>query len=114
MVFVYILINDQKKFYIGITKLEPAQRLKRHNNGDIYSTKFGKPWKLLKTEKYQNYQEARKREMQIKSWKNGNAFKKFIFKSAGWSNGRTADSESAYLGSNPSPADLKINHKLAG
>lgn len=43
-------------------------------------------------------------EKKIKEWKGGNAFKKFLSKIAGSSNGRTMDSESINPGSNPGPA----------
>ena len=78
--------------------------MERHNKGDVLSTKLGKPWKLIYFEEYKDYKEARCREKQIKSWKGGNAFKKLLSRTAGSSNGRTQDSESCYLGSNPSPA----------
>lgn len=107
MAFLYILQNENKKYYIGITNLSPNERLKRHNKGDVYSTKLGKPWKLIYIEKLNFIQEAREREKKIKSWKGGNAFKKFISKAAGSSNGRTTDFGSVYLGSNPGPAALE-------
>ncbi|MBU2578594.1 GIY-YIG nuclease family protein, partial [Patescibacteria group bacterium] len=50
--FVYILKNKEKKYYVGITKLLPSVRLERHNNGDVYSTKFGSPWQLIYFEEY--------------------------------------------------------------
>ena len=109
MVHMYILENKEKKHYTGITALSPDQRLKRHNNGDVYSTKFGRPWKIVCVEGFATIQEAREREKQIKSWKGGNAFKQFIFRVAGSSNGRIPDSESGHLGSNPSPAALERN-----
>ena len=102
--FVYILENREKKHYIGITELDLLVRLNRHNAGDVYSTKWGKPWELVYTETFENYFEARKREKQIKSWHGGNALKKLLAKAAGSANGRPSDSGSEYLGSNPSPA----------
>ena len=104
--FVYILENSLGKHYIGITKLNIETRLIRHNKGDVLSTKYGRPWQLEYYEVYNSYKEARQREKQIKSWHGGNAFKKLISKPAGSSNGRTTDSGSVYLGSNPSPAAL--------
>ena len=112
--FVYILKNNRGKHYIGITKLPIDKRLERHNNGDVFSTRAGRPWKIVYLEKYDNYITARSREKQIKSWHGGNAFKKLISSAAGSSNGRTADSGSAYLGSNPSPAALGIRNKFGG
>ena len=66
--YLYILKNVQNKHYVGITKLSPEDRLKKHNKGDVYSTKFGRPWKLIYAEKYNDMRLARKREKQIKSW----------------------------------------------
>ncbi len=116
--FLYILENDKERHYVGITKLPPPQRLKRHNDGDVYSTKFGKPWRIIYLERYNNYELARQREKQIKSWHGGNAFKKLVTEAAGSSNGRIVDSESTRLGSNPSPAasveSINKNINLAG
>ena len=106
MVYLYILKNKFSKHYIGITGLNPVRRLERHNKGDVASTKNHKPWELIYFEEIGNFKEARNLEKKIKGWKGGNAFKKFLSKAAGSSNGRTSDSESEYLGSNPSPAAL--------
>ncbi len=104
---LYILENFKDKYYIGITKLDLEKRVEKHNRGEVFSTKFSRPWKLFYFEEYKTYQEARKREKEIKSWHGGNAFKKFLRIAAGSSNGRTADSESVNLGSNPSPAAMR-------
>ena len=90
MPYLYILQNNRKRHYIGITAISPEKRLLRHNRGDVYSTKFGKPWILIYTEKFISLKEAGKAEKKIKSWKGGNAFKKFISRAAGSSNGRTS------------------------
>ena len=107
MVYLYILKNAKGRYYTGITSLRPEERLLRHNKGDVYSTKFGRLWELIYTETFENFEQARGREKQIKSWKGGNAFRKLISKAAGSSNGRIHDSESWHLGSNPSPAALE-------
>ena len=104
--FVYILKNKAGRYYTGITKLLPETRLKRHNKGDVFATKFGRPWEIIYTEEYSNYKNARVREKQIKSWHGGNAFKNLLSISRGSSNGRTVDSGSTYLGSSPSPREM--------
>ena len=38
-----------------------------HNAGKVRSTKLGVPWKLMHTERYNTYTEARKRELFLKS-----------------------------------------------
>ncbi len=111
MPHLYILKNNSNNHYVGITKLEPKERLKRHNKGYVYSTKKKRPWAIIHTEFFNILKEAREREKQIKSWKGGNAFKKLVSKVAGSSNGRTMDSGSINLGSNPSPATLETNLK---
>ncbi|HRY62194.1 MAG TPA: GIY-YIG nuclease family protein [Candidatus Paceibacterota bacterium] len=87
--FLYILENTAKSHYVGITESEPEKRLIRHNKGDVFSTKYKRPWKLIYVEEFENMKEARLRERQIKSWHGGNAFRKFLVKAAGSSNGRT-------------------------
>lgn len=108
---LYILENDKGKYYTGITKLKPQKRLLKHNRGEVYSTKFGIPWHLVYFQEYKDYKEAREVEKQVKSWHGGDTLKRFLRKAAGSSNGRTADSGSAYLGSNPSPAALRKSSK---
>ena len=113
--FLYILENNKGKRYIGITKLEPAQRLLRHNKGDVYSTKFGTPWTLIYFQEYKDYKEARQKEKQTKSWHGSATLKRFLDKTAGSSNGRTHPSGGWYLGSSPSPAALsKSKRKFGG
>ena len=106
---LYIMENKKGKHYIGITKIDPEKRLIKHNRGNVFSTKFFRPWKIIHIEKYNNYKEARQREKLIKSWHSGNAFKKFLSKAAGSSNGRTPPFEGGYPGSNPGPAALSRN-----
>ena len=75
---VYILQSlKDKGFYVGHTE-DLAVRLERHNNGKVRSTKSGCPWKIVYQESYNTRAEAFKRELQIKSYKGGEAFKKLI------------------------------------
>ncbi len=89
---LYILQNTLGRHYVGITKLPIEERMMRHNKGEVPSTRFGCPWKVLYTETYAAYLEARLREKQVKSWHGGNALKKLLSSAAGSSNGRTSDS----------------------
>jgi len=86
MVKLYILTNNQNKFYVGITSLDLSKRLEKHNHGNVYSTRYFRPWQIIHTEEYSDFKEARKREKQIKSWHGGNAFKKLVGSVAGSSN----------------------------
>ena len=53
-------------------------RLNLHDAGQIESTKRYIPWKLIFKEEYKTLSKARKREMQIKSWKKRSAIEKLI------------------------------------
>ena len=75
---VYILFSEvSNKYYIGHTE-NLTIRLDKHNKGRVKSTKSGKPWKVSYIEEFSSKQEAYKRELQIKSYKRGEAFKKLI------------------------------------
>jgi len=78
MTFVYVLESlKDKGYYVGICK-DLSKRLAKHNNGGVRSTKNRKPFKLIYTERFENYLSARIREKEIKSYKGGNKFKKLI------------------------------------
>ena len=104
MIFVYIIKSlKDEGYYVGICK-DISARIKKHNLGNVRSTKLRIPFKLIYTEEYSDYKSARAREKEIKSWHGGNSFKELIAGAARSSNGRTTDSGSVYLGSNPSLA----------
>lgn len=78
MFIVYIIKSKNFcRYYIGHTN-DLKQRLIRHNSGKVKSTKFYRPWEIIYTERKENKSEAIRREMQIKSYKKGEAFKKLI------------------------------------
>ena len=114
MPYLYILKNNRGKHYIGITSIDPRQRLERHNKGDVISTKSGRPWQIIYLDNFKNLILARQKEKIIKSWHGGNALRRFLAKAAGSSNGRTPPFEGGYLGSNPSPAALAGKNKFGG
>ena len=65
--FVYLLLCDQKTFYVGITdKVE--ERLGKHQNKQSFFTKKFSDIKLVYCEKHPNKYIAAKREKQIKGW----------------------------------------------
>lgn len=111
--FVYIIKNKASGHYIGITKLFPEERVKRHNQGEVHSTRSNRPWQLIYSERFQNYKQARVREKQIKSWHGSNAFKKLLTPTGRSSNGRTSPSGGDYLGSNPS-LPVGVRSKFGG
>jgi putative endonuclease len=70
LAFIYILYSENaNRFYIGST-IDVPIRLFRHNAGHHISTKAYRPWTLVYTETLPTLLEARRRERQIKSWKN--------------------------------------------
>ena len=78
MFTVYIIksiVNNH--FYIGCTN-DLNRRLKEHNGNRTKSLKNKGPFELIREEHYNNLAEARRRELEIKSYKGGNAFKKLI------------------------------------
>jgi len=70
MYSVYIIRSEiNNHYYIGSSKDVP-NRVARHNAGHSPSTKAFRPWKLVYAEPFDTLANARKREMEIKSWKN--------------------------------------------
>jgi putative endonuclease len=67
MLFVYALQSQQKNFiYVGMTD-NIERRLKEHNSGNVRSTKFYRPLKVIYTEPHRTRIEARSREKYLKS-----------------------------------------------
>ncbi|MEK7569915.1 MAG: GIY-YIG nuclease family protein [Patescibacteria group bacterium] len=75
---VYILQSRKDGgYYIGQTENLGA-RVKKHELGQVRSTKNRRPFVLIQSEGYKTRGEARKRENYLKSLKGGNEFKKII------------------------------------
>lgn len=67
MFYTYLIKSTIKDWvYIGSTK-DLKRRFVEHNRGQVQSTQFYKPFKLVYYEAYQTYTLARKREIQLKS-----------------------------------------------
>jgi putative endonuclease len=78
MYSVYILKSlKDSKYYIGQTD-NLNDRIKKHNAGQVKSTKNRRPFVLIKEEIFETRGEARKRENYLKRLKGGNEFKKII------------------------------------
>ena len=78
MYTVYILESiRESKHYIGHAS-DLERRLGEHNSGKSRYTKAYVPWKVIYTEVLPTKNEAYAREMQIKSYKGGRAFKTLI------------------------------------
>ena len=78
MIFVYVLQSTiDNGYYIGITK-DLVNRISKHNDGHVFSTKNRRPLGLIYKEMFSDYKTARSREVEIKSYKGGNSFKNLI------------------------------------
>ena len=67
MFFVYVLTSiNHNRFYIGFTS-NLSRRLREHNSGKTKSTKGYAPWEMLFSETYDTREQARKREVYLKS-----------------------------------------------
>jgi len=69
MACTYVLLSKiTNRFYVGSSREDNAEnRLKSHNSGKTRSTKSGRPWIVIHEEQYDNYRDARKREIFLKS-----------------------------------------------
>lgn len=80
MFYIYILKSlSDKKYYIGQTN-NLSDRIKRHNEGRVKSTKNRIPFELIYFEEYKTRSESIKREKYLKSLKCGNEFLRIINK----------------------------------
>ncbi|MBI2100338.1 MAG: GIY-YIG nuclease family protein [Candidatus Vogelbacteria bacterium] len=67
MAYVYLIKSLSANWvYVGSTS-NLEQRLRQHNGGEVRSTKYRAPYKLIHSEEYGTLREARAREKQIKS-----------------------------------------------
>lgn len=68
MLFCIYAIQSKvdKRLYVGMSK-DINERLKVHNNGQVFSTKGYRPWVLIYIEEIGNRIDARKREKYLKS-----------------------------------------------
>lgn len=78
MYYTYILYSvSSGRYYTGHTD-NVVRRLGQHNAGKVKATKAYRPWEIAYTEEFLTRSEAFKREMQIKSYRSGEAFKKIL------------------------------------
>lgn len=65
--FVYVLSSEKDgRFYTGYTE-DVERRVKDHNNGRVFSTKYRRPFSLIYYEVSFNLDDALKREKYLKS-----------------------------------------------
>jgi putative endonuclease len=83
MAFVYILQSESTgRFYIGSTD-DLERRISEHLRGHSPAARGRGPWKLAYTERFESLLEARRREMEIKSWKSAKLIQALIRSSVG-------------------------------
>lgn len=74
--YVYVLQSvKNNKFYIGSTK-DLIHRVKEHNLGQSFATKPFRPWKLIYYEANLNQEDAKRREMYLKTTQGGRLLKR--------------------------------------
>jgi len=64
---VYILLCDQKTFYVGLTK-DLGKRLEEHRGKQSFFTKKFSDIRLVHQEEYLDLKSAERREKQLKGW----------------------------------------------
>jgi putative endonuclease len=65
--YVYVLLSlKDSRFYTGYTK-DLKERLKKHNNGQVASTAFRRPFHLIYFEGCRNKDDALHREKYLKT-----------------------------------------------
>ncbi len=67
MWYVYMLLCDQKTFYVGMSN-NPAERLSEHRAGKSLFTKKFSDIKFVYCENWPNKHQTALREQQIKGW----------------------------------------------
>ena len=83
MAFVYILQSETtRRFCIGSTD-DLERRISEHLRGHNLATRGRGPWKLAYTEQLESLLEARRRELEIKSWKSTKMIQALIRSSVG-------------------------------
>lgn len=67
MKYVYVIESlTDSTWYTGIA-IDPAKRLREHNSGKNRFTKGHLPWKIIFTESFPDWTEARKKEKYLKT-----------------------------------------------
>ena len=67
MWYLYILLCDQKQYYVGLTS-NIKNRIKSHRKKNNIATKEFSDLVLVYTERFKTRKEAERRESQIKKW----------------------------------------------
>ena len=83
MAFLYILQSGTTgRFYIGSTP-DLHRRLAEHLRGHALATRSRGPWRVVCQEQFETLLTARRRELEIKSWKSATMIRALIESSVG-------------------------------
>lgn len=76
MYYVYLLRSKTKQdqLYVGYTE-DVEARLKKHNAGEVRSTKPYRPWVLIYYEAFTSKKDAKQREQYLKTTKGRRTFR---------------------------------------
>jgi putative endonuclease len=67
MYYFYVLLSEKDlKHYYGSSS-DLKRRFQEHSKGEVASTKYRRPLRLVYYEAYEHLQQARKREQQVKT-----------------------------------------------
>lgn len=76
--YLYILKSQKNSsYYIGCST-NVIERVKQHNNGQVKSTKYKRPYKLVFKQEFDNIDIAHEVELKIKSWKRKDFIEKIV------------------------------------
>lgn len=76
--YVYIIQSlKNQSFYIG-SSTDYKRRLCQHNSGNVQSTKYKRPYKLVFVQQFNSLEEANKIELKLKRWKRRDFIEKII------------------------------------
>ena len=75
----YILYSKAlDKYYIGSTRWELSERLRRHNSQHKGFTSKANDWEVVYAQSFATYQEAHALEVKVKTWKSRKMIEKLI------------------------------------
>jgi len=79
MFYVYVLesLRVTGRLYVGYTT-DLKARFKKHNSGEVFSTKPYLPWKLIFYEAYVKSSDAKRREIYLKTAKGRTTLKTML------------------------------------
>ncbi|MFH1822101.1 MAG: GIY-YIG nuclease family protein [Patescibacteria group bacterium] len=91
--YVYILLLINKQFYTGFTG-DLKKRIAQHNSGEVKSTRYRRPVKLIHCEIYLRESDARRREKFLKTTEGKRLLKmqiRDLFNEIRWRGGRAVE-----------------------